>query len=90
MDPSWDRLIIQVTFFAPQVNRSIHGTAIGESTSCALKLPFIGGKVNGALDDVDVLVLGGVSELLWVGGLCSWLFQGMMCHGGTKWNIIEL
>ena len=36
------------------------------------------------------LVLGGVSELLWVGGWCSWLFRGMMCHGGTKWNIIEL
>jgi len=33
----------------PEVNRSIHGTAIGESTSCALKLPFIGGKVNGIL-----------------------------------------
>jgi len=33
----------------PEVNRSIHGTAIGESTSCALRLPFIGGKVNGIL-----------------------------------------
>lgn len=32
----------------PEVNRSMHGTAIGESTSCALRLP-IGGRVNGIL-----------------------------------------
>lgn len=32
----------------PEVNRSMHGTAIGESTSCAMRLP-IGGRVNGIL-----------------------------------------
>lgn len=32
----------------PEVNRSMHGAAIGESTSCAMRLP-IGGRVNGIL-----------------------------------------
>ena len=45
---NFDHLWCTVTGLTPrlQVNRSLHGTANGESTSCAMRLP-IGGRVNG-------------------------------------------